>query len=127
MATHSVGLSTRLAWAFAVCAVLVQHGCMSMQPVVTTGSDVPLAVEVGDRLRILDKQGTTTELVVTTVGGDFFEGTAAEGRVVRVAAADVQQLHERRLAIGKTIALAAGIGALVIADDVTEDVLDFGP
>jgi hypothetical protein len=71
------------------------------------------AIETGDRLSVLDSLGVTTDLVVTAVGPDFVEGTAAGGRNVRIATAEVAEIREQRFAPGKTAGFAAGLGVLL--------------
>ena|SRR5688572_20374867 len=105
-----------------VVAVLAagQSACTRMYPVELAGvGALPAALEVGDRISVLDSSGTTTDLVVTSVGLDFVEGTAGGDRPVRIAAAEMQEVHESKRAAGKTIGLGMGIGFLLFMGTVT--------
>jgi len=94
-------------------AAAVLSGCTSLQAVeYTQGASLPPAVEVGDRIRVLDSAGLATDLTVTVIGSDFVEGETKSDGKARVALADVQEVRERRFAWGKTILLGAGLGYL---------------
>lgn len=94
-------------------AVAVLSGCTSMHVVeYTQGASLPPAVEVGDRIRVLDSAGLATDLTVTAIGNDFVEGETKSDGKARMALADVQEVRERRFAWGKTALLGAGVGYL---------------
>ena len=93
--------------------------CTSLVPLDVADGQVLAAVEAGDRLSVLDSRGVTTELVVTAVGEDFIEGMGESDRPVRIAAADMREVHEHERALGKTIALGMGIGFLLFMQTVT--------
>jgi hypothetical protein len=96
-------------WVF-VCMALGQAACTSMRPVELAGDgSLPAAIEAGDRIAIVDSGGTTTELVVTTVGADFIEGLGHDDQPIRVATAAISELHERRGAPGKSVGLGFGV------------------
>ena len=73
----------------------------------------------GDQLSVLDSRGVTTELVVTAVGEDFIEGMGESDHPVRIAAAEMREVHERKRAPGKTIGLGMGVGFLLFMGTVT--------
>ena len=97
-----------VAWVVVGWLAFCQSACTTLLPADAEG--VFAAVEGGDRLKVLDSNGVTTDLVVETVGADFIAGTGEDGQPVRIAAAQVAQI--RRLAPGKTIALGAGAAFL---------------
>jgi hypothetical protein len=81
-----------------------------MRPVAIGGDGAPpMALEAGDRISVVDSRGTTTTLVVTTVGTDSIEGTAADDRPTRIAISDVREISERRGAPGKSVGLGVGL------------------
>jgi hypothetical protein len=96
-----------------------QAACTSLVPLDVADGQVLAVVEAGDRLSVLDSRGVTTELVVTAVGEDFIEGMGDSDQPVRIAAADMREVHERERALGKTIALGMGIGFLLFMQTVT--------
>jgi hypothetical protein len=90
--------------------VLGQAACMTMRPVEPAGDGtIPAAIEVGDRISILDTRGNTTVLTVTTVGRDFIEGTTVGDLSMRIAAADVEEVRARRVGVGKSVGLGVGV------------------
>src|SRR5688500_2072812 len=93
-----------------LCALAVgQSACTSMRPVDPTGVSVA-AIEAGDRISVVDVRGATTELVVTSIGADFIEGSGVGDTLTRLATSDVKEIRVRRSAPGKTAGLAAGFG-----------------
>jgi hypothetical protein len=72
------------------------------------GAVLPADVAVGKRIRVLDRDGTATDLKVTAIGADCVDGQTSDG-VVRIAFGDVREVRERRFAPGKTIALTFGV------------------
>lgn len=107
----------RVEWAAAGLLAFGQSACTSMVPIESTDAEAMLAaIEAGDRVSVVDVHGATTELEVTAVGGDFIEGLADNDAPVRIAAAEVQAIRERRVAVGKTIALGAGLGFLLFVE-----------
>ncbi|HEX7237133.1 MAG TPA: hypothetical protein VF405_09245 [Gammaproteobacteria bacterium] len=98
-----------------------QLACTSMVPLDATDAESLLAaIESGDHLSVLDANGATTELVVTAVGADFIEGTAAGDQRVRMAAAEMQEVRQRRLAPGKALGLGAGVTLLLFMQTASE-------
>lgn len=101
-------------WVVVAVLAFGQSACTSMVPLEAADTSAVLAsIEAGDRLSVLDRHGVTTDLVVMAVGADFVEGRAGGDQTVRIAAAEVQEIREQRLAPGKTIALGAGVGVLL--------------
>jgi hypothetical protein len=97
-------------WALAV----GQSACTSLRPVDPSGDGAPVAaIEAGDRISIVDVHGATTELVVTSLGAHFIEGSGVSGAPIRLAMSDVAEIRVRRSAPGKTAGLAAGLGLLL--------------
>jgi len=96
-----------------------QSGCTSLVPLDAKDGQLLAAIEAGDRLSVLDSHGVTTELVVTAVGEDFIEGMGESDRPVRIAAAEMQKVHERKRALGKTIALGLGLSFMLFMETVT--------
>ena len=96
-----------------------QAACTSLVPLEVADGQVLAAVEAGDRLSVMDSRGVTTELVVTAVGEDFIEGMGESDQPVRIATAEMREVHERERALGKTIALGAGIGFLLFVQATT--------
>jgi len=110
----------RVEWVAVWLLVCAQSACTSMFPIEAIDAAAMLeGVEAGDRVSVLDSHGATTELEVTAVGADFIEGLAENGVPVRIAAAEVREIRERRIALGKTIALGAGIGFLLFVQATT--------
>lgn len=110
----------RVEWVAVGLLAFGQTACTSMVPIEATNAAAMLAaIEAGDRVSIVDVHGATTELEVTAVGGDFIEGLADNGAPVRIAAAEAQEIRERRAAVGKTIALGAGLGFLLFVQQTT--------
>jgi hypothetical protein len=70
---------------------------------------MPSDVGVGKHIRVLDRDGVSTDLEVLTVGADYVEGRTKDDRIVRFALADIRQVRERRLAPGKTALLTVGV------------------
>jgi hypothetical protein len=96
-----------------------QSGCTSLVPLDAKDGQLLAAIEAGDRLSVLDSRGVTTELVVTAVGEDFIEGMGERDHPVRIAAAEMREVHERNRAPGKTIGLGMGVGFLLFMGTVT--------
>jgi hypothetical protein len=121
----NVMMSGSRAYGCFVLAVLAvcQSACSMMYPLeLAEDGALPAAIEAGDRIRVVDSGGTTTDLVVTSVGGDFIEGTGEGDQPVRIAAAEVQEIGERRMAPGKTIAVGASVGLLLLLQGGTSTV-----
>ena len=97
-------------WALAV----GQSACTSLRPVDTSGDGLAVAaLEAGDRISVVDVRGATTELVVTSIGADFIEGSGGGDTLTRLATSDVKEIRVRRSAPGKTAGLAAGLSLLL--------------
>jgi hypothetical protein len=97
-------------------AVASVSGCTSMRLVESTdGAALPSAIEIGDRVRVLDGAGLSTDFEVTAIGSDFVEGRMKNDQVVRIAFTDLREVRERRPAWGKTALLGAGVGYIVAA------------
>jgi hypothetical protein len=111
------GLGSRVA---VLVWVLAQAACMTMRPVAPASVGAVPAIEAGDRISVLDKRGATTKLVVTTVGADFIEGTGQGGEPVRFAAADVEEIHARRVGVGKTVGLGVGVAFALFVGALSE-------
>ena len=110
----------RVEWVAVGLLVFGLSACTSMFPIEETDAAAMLAaIESGDRVSVLDSHGATTELEVTAVGADFIEGLAENDVPVRIAAAEVREIRERRIVLGKTIALGAGIGFLLFVQATT--------
>lgn len=91
-------------------------GCTTLEPVVRgTPASVSPSIEVGDRIRVIDRTGVNIDLKVTAVGADFIEGTDPEGKRVRIAAVDIRDVSERRFDFAKTTLLGAGVGFVATA------------
>jgi len=98
-----------------------QWACTSMVPIGVTDTEALLAaIEAGDRLSVLDSQGVTTALLVTAVGVDFIEGTGEGEQPVRIVAAEIDEVRERKFALGKAIGLGAGVGMLLFMQTASE-------
>jgi hypothetical protein len=101
--------------------VVSQSACTSLVPLdAADAAGILAAIDAGDRLSVLDSQGATTELEVTAVGADFVEGRSANGEPVRIAAAEMHEIRERRNAPGKAIALGAGVTMLLFMQAASE-------
>jgi hypothetical protein len=93
-----------------VAVTLGSNGCTTMQLVPgSAGTAMPSDVGVGKHIRVLDRDGVSTDLEVLTVGADYVEGRTKDDRIVRFALADIRQVRERRLAPGKTALLTVGV------------------
>lgn len=104
----TIGL-TRFAGAL-VALTLCLNGCTSMKVVPgTAGDPVPTNVAAGMRIRVLDREGVSTDITVTAIGPDYVEGRTPDQRMVRFAHADVREVRERRPAPGRTLALTLGV------------------
>jgi hypothetical protein len=91
-----------------------------MRPLEAADAEALLAViEAGDRLKVLDSHGVTTDLVVTAVGAGFIEGAVGGGGRVRIAAAEIEEIREQKFAPGKTAGLAAGLGLLLFGQGLS--------
>jgi len=100
---------TRFAGAL-LALTLCLNGCTSMKLVPgSVGDAVPSNVDVGMRIRVLDRDGVSTDIKVTAIGSDYVEGRARDQRLVRFARADVSEVRERRPAPGKSVALTLGV------------------
>ena len=89
-------------------------GCTTMRLVPhEQGLPLPPAIEVGDRISVLDSAGLSTDFEVTVIGSDFVEGKTKSDQPVRVALADMHEVRERRVAWGKTVLLAVGLNILL--------------
>ena len=106
-------------WVVVLGLVFGQSACTSMVPLDAKDGQLLAAVEAGHRLSVLDSRGVTTELVVTAVGEDFIEGMGESGQPVRIAAAEMREVHERQRAPGKTIGLGMGLGFLLFMGTAT--------
>ena len=99
-----------LLWALAV----GQSACTSLRPVGPSGDGVSIAaIEAGDRISVVDVRGATMELVVTSIGADFIEGSGVGDTLTRLATSDIREIRVRRSAPGRTAGLAAGLGLLL--------------
>jgi hypothetical protein len=98
---------------------LGQAACTSLVPLDAQRGQLLAAVEVGDRLSVLNARGEVTELVVTSVDEEFIEGMGESDQPVRIAAEEVLEVRERKPAPGKTIGLGVGIGFLLFMGTVT--------
>ncbi len=108
--------------------VLDQAACMTMRPVeVAEHGAVPAAIEAGDRVRIVDTSGHTTELTVTAVGDGFIEGTGDGDLPVRIATAEVEDIRARRVGVGKSIGLGVGVALALFVAALSESGLVLGP
>ena len=97
-------------WALAV----GQSACTSVRPVDPSGDGASVAaIEAGDRISVVDVHGATTELVVTSVGADFIEGSGVGDTPTRFATSDLKEIRVRRSAPGKTAGLAAALSLLL--------------
>ncbi len=113
-------------WVCVVALALAQSGCMTMRLVEPAdGNALPATIEVGDRISILDTRGAITELAVTAVGTDFVEGMAEGDRAVRIAAAEMREIRERRVGLGKTAALGVGVAYLLFMGTVIDGWADW--
>jgi hypothetical protein len=98
-----------------------QSACTSLRPLDPSGDGVSVAaLEAGDRISVVDVRGATVELVVTSIGADFIEGSGVGDTLTRLATSDVKQIRVRRSAPGKTAGLAAGFGLLLFMGGLSE-------
>jgi hypothetical protein len=103
-------------WALAV----GQLACTSMRAVGSGDALSVEAIEIGDRISVVDSRGDTTALVVTDIGPDYIEGTTAGETLTRFSAADMSEVGVRRKAPGKTAGLAATLSLLLFVGGLSE-------
>ncbi|HSC15678.1 MAG TPA: hypothetical protein VLI71_11205 [Gammaproteobacteria bacterium] len=109
----------RVGWVAVGMLAFCQSACTSLVPLeAMDGASTLEGVEPGDRLSVLDSSGATTKLDVTAVGPGFVEGLSSNCKPVRIAAAEVREIRERRVVPGKTIALGAGVGFFLFMQSV---------
>jgi hypothetical protein len=86
--------------------------CTSLRPVdLDDAAAEASAIAPGDRIRVTKKDGTTIKLQATEVTPAAVEGTTASKQVIRVEAAEIDEVAVRERAPGKTGAL---VGSLVV-------------
>ena len=95
--------------------VVLQAGCTSLNRVPLTSSGrptAPLAVKVGDQVRVFTRRGEKIEFQVTAIDPD-----AVGGKGLRVLNRDIARLEVRRPDKGRTFTLTASLvgGAATIA------------
>lgn len=94
----------------AAISLIATSACTSMRAVpVPAGPMQPFAVEVGDRVRVTEKNGEQKEFDVTALEAD-----ALRGANVRVSYCDIELLEVRRIDKGKTAGLIAAIVGVVL-------------
>jgi hypothetical protein len=104
--------ATLSVWLFAVLA----GGCHVQTRVVLPGNSPPAAaaapvVKAGDDVVLVLRDGTRAGLVVAAVQTDVIVGTRGQ----RYPVADIVEIERRRLSIGRSTGLAAGLFAAVYA------------
>ena len=97
-----------------------QLACTSLRAAGSGDATSVEAIEVGDRISVVDSGGDTTELVVTGVGPDFIEGTTAGDTLIRLEGAALSESRVRRNAPAKTAGLVAGLSLLLFVEGLSE-------
>ena len=113
--TRFCSRSFRSLVAVLICAAILLSGCTSLQRVPVTSSGrptTPLAVKVGDQVRLYTRHGEKIEFQVTAIDPD-----ALSGKGLRVLNRDITRLEVRRPDKGRTFTLTASLvgGAATIA------------
>jgi hypothetical protein len=91
-----------------VLALVCTSGCTTLKPVPFAASASPFEdLTVAQRVRVLDRQGISADIVLTAVEPDFIEGRTKQGAVLRFGADDIDELRRRQRAPGKTAALVS--------------------
>jgi hypothetical protein len=108
-----------MGWVAVGMLAFCQPACTSLVPLEAADVETLLAaIEVGNRLSVVDSSGATTKIDVTAVGPDFIEGVSNDRKLVRIAAGEVREVREQRVVPGKTIALGAGVGFFLFMQSV---------
>ena len=98
-------------------------GCTTLQVVEPTVLSASAEIEAGDRIEILSSSGEVYELTVISVSEMGILGESTQDREMLVSYENMAELQVRRIAPGRSIGLAAGIAAVILAIELR----DFDP
>ncbi|MFP6837705.1 MAG: hypothetical protein VB948_16545 [Pseudomonadales bacterium] len=94
--------------------LISSSGCMTMQPL----ADEPVlteAIEVGDKVEIIEKDGYINEFTVGRITDQFIAGNDDIGSLVTIPLEKIQIVSVEKVSVGRTtLAVLGGIVAIPI-------------